>query len=475
MIFKQSKDVTIMKQKKVYVCTECDYQSPKWLGKCPSCGSWNTFTEETFEEETTASKKESPRRSILVRNDEDSEVQKLSWDDLPEYIRSDTGMQEFDRVLGGGLVEGSVVLLSGEPGIGKSTLLMQICASLSTTKIVLYVTGEESAAQLSMRAKRLGVKGERIYVLAETNAQKVISKAEKLAPDIIIVDSIQTMYHVESASVPGSVTQIRECASMFINKAKTDGTSVLLVGHVNKEGTIAGPKILEHMVDTVLYFEGERRQNFRIIRAMKNRFGSTNEIGVFEMTDRGLSEVQNPSEMLLADRPQKTSGNCAVCVIEGTRPIIAEIQALCTPTVYPAPRRMSTGIDFNRVALILAVLEKRLGLRYSTNDVYLNVIGGIRIDETASDMGMALALISSMRDVEIPDDLLCFGELGLSGECRAVMRAEDRIKESARLGFRKIVVPYRAVTKSTHIPDGVEIIPAKSVFDLLPLLKKKEK
>lgn len=463
-----------MKQKKVYVCTECDYQSPKWMGKCPSCGSWNTFTEETFTEESTAAKKENPHRSMLVRSDEDAAPQKLSWDDLPEYIRSDTGMAEFDRVLGGGLVEGSVVLLSGEPGIGKSTLLLQICAALSKTKTVLYVTGEESSAQLSMRAKRLGVRGERIYVLTETNAQKVIAKAEKLAPDIIIVDSIQTMYHVESASVPGSVTQIRECASIFINKAKTDGTSVLLVGHVNKEGTIAGPKILEHMVDTVLYFEGERRQNFRIIRAMKNRFGSTNEIGVFEMTDRGLSEVQNPSEMLLADRPQKTSGNCAVCVIEGTRPIIAEIQALCTPTVYPAPRRMSTGIDFNRVALILAVLEKRLGLRYSANDVYLNVIGGIRIEETASDMGMALALISSMRDIEIPDDLLCFGELGLSGECRAVMRAEDRIKESARLGFRKIVVPYRAVTKATKIPDGVEVIPAKSVFDLLPLLKKKE-
>ncbi|MBO5006772.1 MAG: DNA repair protein RadA [Clostridia bacterium] len=463
-----------MKQKKVYVCTECDYQSPKWLGKCPSCGSWNTFTEETYEEESTAAKKADPHRSMLVRTGEDTEPEKLSWDELPEYIRSDTGMTEFDRVLGGGLVEGSVVLLSGEPGIGKSTLLLQICAALSKTKTVLYVSGEESSAQLAMRAKRLGVKGERIYVLTETNAQKVISKAQKLAPDIIIVDSIQTMYHVESASVPGSVTQIRECAAMFINKAKADGTSVLLVGHVNKEGTIAGPKILEHMVDTVLYFEGERRQNFRIIRAMKNRFGSTNEIGVFEMRDTGLAEVQNPSEMLLADRPQKTSGNCAVCVIEGTRPIIAEIQALCTPTVYPAPRRMSTGIDFNRVALILAVLEKRLGLRFSANDVYLNVIGGIRIEETASDIGMAMALISSIRDIEIPDDLLCFGELGLAGECRAVMRAEDRIKESARLGFRKIVVPYRAITKATKIPEGVEVIAAKNVFDLLPLLRKKE-
>lgn len=463
-----------MKQKKIYVCTECDQQSPKWLGKCPSCGSWNTFVEETFEEVSPSAKKENTHRSMLVRNDEDSAPQKLSWDELPEYIRSNTGISEFDRVLGGGLVEGSVVLLSGEPGIGKSTLLLQICAALSKTKTVLYVTGEESAAQLSMRAKRLGVQGERIYVLTETNAQKVISKAEKLMPDIIIVDSIQTMYHVESASIPGSVTQIRECASIFINKAKTDGTSVILVGHVNKEGTIAGPKILEHMVDTVLYFEGERRQNFRIIRAMKNRFGSTNEIGVFEMTDMGLSEVRNPSEMLLADRPQKTSGNCAVCVIEGTRPIIAEIQALCTPTVYPAPRRMSTGIDFNRLALILAVLEKRLGLRYSSNDVYLNVIGGIRIDETASDIGVAMALISSMRDIAISDDLLCFGELGLSGECRAVMRAEDRIKESARLGFRKIVVPYRALTQSTKIPDGVEIITAKSIFDILPLLRKKE-
>lgn len=462
-----------MKSKTVFVCSKCDYQSAKWLGKCPVCGSWNTFAEETYEEEASAAKKENPHRSMLVR-DEDAEPQKLDIGNLPEYIRSGTGMTEFDRVLGGGLVEGSVVLISGEPGIGKSTLLLQICAALSATKTVLYVTGEESAAQLSMRAKRLDVSGEKIFILTETNAQKVITKAEKLEPDIIIVDSIQTMYHVESASIPGSVTQIRECASMFINKAKTDGTSVLLVGHVNKEGTIAGPKILEHMVDTVLYFEGERRQNFRIIRAMKNRFGSTNEIGVFEMTDRGLSQVKNPSEMLLADRPQKTSGNCAVCVIEGTRPIIAEIQALSTPTVFPSPRRMSTGIDYNRAALILAVLEKRLGLRFSATDVYLNVIGGIRIEETASDIGLAMALISSMRDIEIPDDLLCFGELGLSGECRAVMRAEDRIKESARLGFRKIVVPYRSVTKSTKIPDGVEIIPVKNIFDLLPLLVKKK-
>ncbi len=461
-----------MKAKTVFVCSECDHQSAKWLGKCPGCGSWNTFVEETYEAEPASSKKESARKNILVRED-DAAPQRLSYDSLPEYIRSGTGIGEFDRVLGGGLVEGSVVLISGEPGIGKSTLLLQICASLSQSKTVLYVTGEESSAQLSMRAKRLGVAGERIFVLTETNAQKVLTKAEKLAPDIIIVDSIQTMYHSESASIPGSVTQIRECASIFINKAKTDGTSVLLVGHVNKEGTIAGPKILEHMVDTVLYFEGERRQNFRIIRAMKNRFGSTNEIGVFEMTDRGLSQVENPSEMLLSDRPQKTSGNCAVCVIEGTRPIIAEIQALTTPTVFPSPRRMSTGIDYNRASLILAVLEKRLGLRFSATDVYINVIGGLHIEETASDMGLALALISSIRDIEIPDDLLCFGELGLSGECRAVMRAEDRIKESARLGFRKIVVPYRALTKATKIPEGVTVIPARSIFDLLPLLKKK--
>lgn len=459
-----------MKKRSVFVCKNCDYQTSSWLGRCPSCGAWNTFEEETYEEETPAPDKKGTRRIMLARDYGESEPQSLSGGDVPEYMRASTGMGEFDRVLGGGLVAGSVVLLSGEPGIGKSTLLLQICASLAREKRVLYVSGEESAAQISMRAKRLGIKSENLWVLTETDAEKVLKKADKLAPDVIVVDSIQTMYHSESATIPGSVTQIRESSAMFINKAKTDGTAVLLVGHVNKEGGIAGPKILEHMVDTVLYFEGERRQNFRLIRAIKNRFGSTNEIGVFEMTERGLCQVENPSEMLLADRPKNVPGNCAVCVMEGTRPLIAEIQALTSPTVFPSPRRMSTGIDYNRLSLIIAVIEKRLGLHFQNLDVYLNVIGGIHIDETASDAATALALISSVRDLPVPDDLICFGEIGLAGEVRAVSRVDQRVSEAVRLGFGRIAIPERCVSRVSDVPQGVNVIPVKTIFDLLPLM-----
>ena len=461
------------KTKTVYVCTECDYQSAKWLGRCPSCGSWNTFTEETYETEPApAATSGARRRTMLARGAAESEPQMLSGEELPDYLRRTTGIGEFDRVLGGGLVEGSVILLSGEPGIGKSTLLLQICASLAADRTVLYVSGEESVSQISMRAKRLGIAGGKLYVLTETNVEKILSHVEKLSPDILIVDSIQTMYHNESNTVPGSVTQIRECAGVFIGKAKTDGLSVLLVGHVNKEGSIAGPKVLEHMVDTVLYFEGESRQNCRVIRAIKNRFGSTNELGVFEMTEAGLQEITSPSEMLLSDRPRGVSGNCAVCVIEGTRPLIAEIQSLVTATVFPSPRRMSTGIDYNRASLILAVLEKRLGLRFSSSDVYINVIGGIKIEETASDAGMALAMISSLRDIPVPDDVLCIGELGLSGEVRAVSRIEQRVREGERLGFKKIAVPSRNLGKADlKAAKGVELIPLKTVFDLLQFLK----
>ncbi len=465
------------KAKTVYVCSECDYQSAKWMGRCPQCGSWNSFTEETYEQESPSAKSPAARRRTLIAGSAaESEPELLCSDELPEYLRRTTGMSEFDRVLGGGIVEGSVVLLSGEPGIGKSTLLLQICASLAGERTVLYVSGEESASQIAMRAKRLGIKSGTLYVLTETNVEKILKGAEKVKPDIIIVDSIQTMYHSESNTVPGSVTQIRECAGVFIGKAKTEGISVLLVGHVNKEGSIAGPKVLEHMVDTVLYFEGESRQNCRVIRAIKNRFGSTNEIGVFEMTEEGLKEVKSPSEMLLADRPQGVSGNCAVCVIEGTRPLVAELQSLVTPTVFPSPRRMSTGIDYNRVSLILAVLEKRLGLRFSTSDVYINVIGGIKIEETSSDVGMALAMISSLRDIPVPDDVLCIGEMGLSGEIRAVSRIEQRVREGERLGFRKIVVPSRNLGKTElRVEEGTTIVPVRTVFDLLPILKRETK
>ena len=464
------------KAKTVYVCSECDYQSAKWMGKCPQCGNWNTFSEETYEE--TAEKSASPaarRHTMLARSTGESEPRLLSTEPIPDYFRRTTGIGEFDRVLGGGLVEGSVVLLSGEPGIGKSTLLLQICASLAEDRTVLYVSGEESVSQISMRAKRLGLKSGKLYLLTETNVEKVLKSMDKLNPDILIVDSIQTMYHNESNTVPGSITQIRECAGVFIGKAKTENTAVLLVGHVNKEGSIAGPKVLEHMVDTVLYFEGESRQNCRVIRAIKNRFGSTNELGVFEMTEKGLREVGSPSEMLLADRPQGVSGNCAVCVIEGTRPIIAEIQSLATTTVFPSPKRTSTGIDYNRVHLILAVLEKRLGLRFSTSDVYINVIGGIKIEETASDAGMACAMISSLRDIPLPDDLLCIGEIGLSGEIRAVSRIEQRVREGERLGFKKIAIPSRNLGKTElKIDRNTTLIPIKTVFDLLPLLRKND-
>jgi DNA repair protein RadA/Sms len=362
-----------------------------------------------------------------------------------------------------------VVLLAGEPGIGKSTLLMQISDILGSHRKVLYVSGEESEGQLKLRAERLLVAGDNLFILTETNIERILSEIDRVKPDVIIVDSIQTVYSDNIASTPGAVTQVRETALAFINKAKTDNISVILVGHVNKEGTIAGPKVLEHMVDAVLYFEGERQQTYRIIRAIKNRYGSTNEIGVFEMTDEGLAEVENPSEMLLAGRPQNTPGNCAVCTIEGTRPIVAEIQALVTQSAFPAPRRTSNGIDYNRTCLILAVLEKRLNMRFSANDAYINVIGGLKIDEPAIDLSVAMALISSLRDKVVPDDLIAIGELGLSGEVRAVSNLEQRVKEAARLGFTKAVVPYRNLEKR-KIDCGIELIGVKSIFDTLKLL-----
>lgn len=452
--------------KTYYSCSECGYRTAKWMGKCPTCGAWNTFTEEVAEPEPKAG---APAHALFSSGDNHA----VAYDklEMPTYMRSETGLGELDRVLGGGLVHGSVVLLSGEPGIGKSTLLMQVSDVLCRSRKVLYVSGEESGGQLKLRAERLGVKGSNLYILTETNLDRVMREVDAIQPEVLIVDSIQTLYSDRLTSAPGSITQVRENALALINRAKGDGISVLLVGHVNKEGGIAGPKVLEHMVDAVLYFEGERQQAYRIIRAIKNRFGSTNEIGVFEMEEHGLREVENPSELLLSGRPHGISGNCAVCTLEGTRPLIAEVQALVTQAPQPAPRRNSNGIDYNRMCLILAVLEKRLGLRFSANDVYLNVIGGLRLDEPATDLAVALALISSLTDRVVPDELIALGELGLSGELRAISGLENRVREAMRLGFTRAVVPARNLEKrKLDLP--IELIPVKSIYEALRVLRK---
>ncbi len=453
--------------KTIYICSNCNYHSPKWMGKCPSCNQWNTLIEDVIS--TAPEEPVNKRKSLTAVSGENNRAISYEELEIPDYIRSNTGLDELDRVLGGGLVHGSVVLISGEPGIGKSTLLMQISECLGANKRVLYISGEESGGQIKLRAKRLGVSGKNLFILTETNLDSILKEADKLKPDIMIIDSIQTIYDEMIKSAPGSITQVRESALTLINRAKSQGISMLLVGHVNKEGGIAGPKVLEHMVDAVLCFEGEKLQSYRIIRANKNRFGSTNEIGVFEMTDKGLIEIPNPSEMLLSGRPKNTPGNCAVCTIEGTRPIIAEIQALVSPTSFPAPRRTANGIDYNRLCLIIAVLEKRLGLKFYQNDVYMNVIGGLYLNEPASDAAIALALISSLTDKAVPDDLIAIGELGLSGECRAVSNLEQRVKEAARLGFTKAIVPFKNVEKR-KIDTNIELIPIHSIYEALRVL-----
>ncbi|MBQ7761107.1 MAG: DNA repair protein RadA [Clostridia bacterium] len=456
-----------MKEKKVFVCSACDYQSPKWTGQCPSCKKWNTMIEETYEEKPVAVVK-NPRVSLLSDSQEPVPFKEM---EMPEYIRQNTGIGELDRVLGGGVVNGSVVLLAGEPGIGKSTLLMQICSNFPSK--VLYVSGEESRGQLKLRGQRLQINGENTYFLTETNVDNVLKYADKLTPQVIIIDSIQTMLDPACASIPGSIAQVKECATKLIAKAKSKGISIILVGHVNKEGVIAGPKILEHMVDAVLYFEGERIHSYRIIRAIKNRFGSTNEIGVFEMTDMGLCEVPSPSEMLLSGRPIGVSGSCAVCIMEGSRPLIAEVQALVTPTAFPAPRRTSNGIDYNRLCLILAVLEKRLGLKFSENDVYINVVSGLRVDDPSVDLALALALISSIKDIPIPQNVIAMGEIGLAGECRSITNLGKRLNEAHRLGFDCIAIPHNSLDAKAKIPKGVSTIPIQGVYDALSLFKGK--
>ncbi len=452
----------------VFVCRECGKESPKWLGKCPDCLAWNSFDEETVNNvEKTAINKS--------RNAYADKAERFSELELPTYMRTKTGMGELDRVLGGGLVDRSVVLLSGEPGIGKSTLLLQICAELSKTRKVLYVSGEESKGQLKLRAERLKIIGEGIYLLTETDIDHILEECESIKPDVIIIDSVQTLFSMRFSSVPGSITQVRESAMALIGYGKSNGAAVFMVAHVNKEGGISGPKVVEHMVDAVLYFEGERTNSYRIIRAIKNRFGSTNEIGVFEMSDKGLIEIPNPSELVMAERPKNTSGSCAGCVMQGSRPIISEIQALVTKSVYATGKRTADGFDYNRMCLLIAVLEKRMGLKFYENDVYLNVAGGIRLDEPSADLSIAMSLISGITDKVIPDNLIAFGELGLSGEVRAVSHIEYRVKEAVRLGFTKIILPQKNLTKSLSVPSGVELCGVSNIYQVLVhMLAKKE-
>jgi len=447
-----------MKGSKItYVCSECGYESLKWLGRCPECNEWNTL-EET---EVTVKPKGTQGKPGVNKAEKFSELK------MPSYMRTGTGMDELDRVLGGGLVDGSVVLLSGEPGIGKSTLLMQICSELGKTRRVLYVSGEESKGQLKLRAQRLEITGETLYLLTETDTDAVLSECERIKPDVIIIDSIQTLASERFSSAQGSITQVRESAMSLISYAKGNGAAVFLVGHVNKEGGISGPKFLEHMVDAVLYFEGERTNSYRIIRAIKNRFGSTNEIGVFEMGDKGLREIPNPSEVVMAERPVNTSGSCAGCVMQGTRPIISEIQALVTKTSYPTAKRTSDGFDHNRMSLLIAVLEKRMGLKFYENDVYLNVAGGIRLDEPSADLSIAMALISGITDKVIKDEIIAFGEIGLSGEVRAVSHIEYRVKEAVRLGFTKIILPKKNITPSLKVPQNVTLVGVSNIYEVL--------
>lgn len=446
------------KQKSIYICKNCGYESAKWYGKCPSCNEWGTLDEETIVTENKSTKK------VSTGSLKNCNVLKLDAIDSSTEFRYNTGISELNRVLGGGLVKGSLVLLSGDPGIGKSTLLLQICNYLSKDLSVLYVSGEESAYQLKMRAKRLNVKSDNLSVMCETDAEVVCEYIKTAKPNIVMIDSIQTMSIPELSSSTGSITQVRECTNLFMQTSKNNDISIILVGHVNKDGNIAGPKVLEHIVDTVLYFEGERNYSYRILRAAKNRFGSTNEIGVFEMNDTGLSQIESPSMALLAGRPINVSGTCVTCLIEGSRPILAEIQGLATTTGFGNPRRMSTGFDYNRMAMIIAILEKRAGYFFSNMDCYLNIVGGLRADEPASDLAAAVALISSLKDTVIDSETIVFGEIGLAGEIRMVNNCEQRIKESERLGFKRCIIPRQNMKKLNKASfTDIEVIGVRNI------------
>ncbi len=452
------------KSKSVFLCDECGYESPKWYGKCPSCGAWSSLRERTV---SAPVKGASPERKVQ----RDSKVTKLSDVTVEHEERISSGIGELDRVLGGGIVTGSLVLVGGDPGIGKSTLLLQSAMKLSKDYTVLYVSGEESEKQIKMRADRLAHKPGDMSLYCETDIDKILESANEMKPDVMVIDSIQTVYSEEISSVPGSISQVRECCMMLMKYAKQSGTAVFIVGHVTKEGTIAGPRILEHMVDSVLYFEGEHHQSYRILRAVKNRFGSTNEIGVFEMEGDGLHEVENPSAALLMGRPENTPGSAVVCTATGSRPILAEVQALVAPSGNGNPRRMGTGIDYNRMAMLLAVIEKRLGLSLANSDVYINVAGGLKINEPAADLAVISAVISAYTGKPIPEYMAAIGEIGLTGEIRNVNQLDKRLAELEKMGYKKCIVPKGSKLKKTEI----EIKTAENLSDFVKYCFKKRK
>jgi DNA repair protein RadA/Sms len=447
------------KAKTVFYCTACGNESPKWQGRCTACGAWNTMQEHIEKPMAAGKAKAAPVG-------QSRQPQKIGEVDCDSEIRFSTGMGELDRVLGGGAVAGSLVLVGGAPGIGKSTLLLQICNSLCRGSKVLYVSGEESERQLKLRAARLGVCPEELYILSETRLSDVLEAVEAMQPDILIADSIQTLYHEENESSPGSVSQVKDCTMTLMQLSKSQGITVFVVGHINKDGNIAGPKVLEHMVDCVLYFEGDQNTSYRLLRAAKNRFGSTNEIGVFEMADSGLIEVPNPSQMLLEGRPEGAPGTCVACVMEGTRPVLAEVQALVTKTTFNVPRRAADGFDFNRAVLLMAVAEKRASMKLSVFDAYINVIGGLRLDEPGADLPVVLAVASSYRDQAIADDLVAIGEVGLTGEIRSVSHMNQRLAEVARLGFKKCIVPKNGSEK-LDVPAGLVVYRVRNLREAI--------
>ena len=447
------------KAKTVFFCTNCGNESPKWQGRCPSCGQWNTMVEHVEKPAPAGRAKAAPVGMSRT-------PKKLHEVDTGDEIRFQTGMGELDRVLGGGAVEGSLVLVGGAPGIGKSTLLLQICANICADRRVLYASGEESERQLKLRAERLGVKSNDLYILSETRLGDILAAVEEIKPDVLIADSVQTLYSEDNESSPGSVSQVKDCAMQLMHLSKSQGITVFVVGHINKEGAIAGPKVLEHMVDCVLLFEGDSNSSYRLLRAAKNRFGSTNEIGVFEMGDQGLIQVPNPSQMLLQGRPENAPGSCVACVMEGTRPVLAEIQALVTKTSFNVPRRAADGFDFNRAILMLAVAEKRGGLNLGTFDAYINVVGGLRLDEPAADLPLILAVASVYRDKVIPGNLAAIGEVGLTGEIRAVSHMSQRLQEVSRIGFKQVIIP-RSGTDKLEIPEGLSVYRVRNIREAI--------